>query len=347
MHRASRADASRAPSCLDEAAILSFIDGTLPGTARAHAVNCPGCTELVIWAAADIANGRHKLGREGHPFIGQVPPGSRLARYEVVRSLARGGMGEVYEGWDRVLGRRVALKVARVHGETSSAPQARLLREAQALARLSHPNVVVLHDVGHAGDRVFIAMQFLDGQTADDWLRTKRPWRQVLDVFLAAGRGLAAVHAANVVHRDFKPRNVMIGADGVVRLLDFGLASVAAGTVPATESRAAITEPAETCGTPAYMAPEQLRGESIGPRADQFAFCVALKQALSRDRDVPARLWPAIQRGLSAQPGHRFRSMEQLLAALSTCSTSRVAPRPTAATSHRSGGPYRVARKSA
>ena len=287
---------ARGSSCLDETAVLRFVDGSLPPAGRAHIAGCPACAELAIWAAADAANGARNVGREGHPFIGQIPPSARLARYEVLRPIARGAMGEVYEGRDRVLGRRVALKIARVRDRTTPGVPARLLLEAKALARLSHPNVVTIYDVGHAGRRLFIVMQYLEGRTADVWLRTRRPWRRVLDVFLAAGRGLAAVHAANVLHHDFKPGNVLISDDGLVRLLDFSLAHFA------REPGQKMAGPVTVAGTPAYMAPEQMRGEPVDGRADQFAFCVALQEALfggGGTRGAPAEIWRVLRRGLS------------------------------------------------
>jgi serine/threonine protein kinase len=303
---------ARGSSCLDETAVLRFVDGRLPPAGRAHIAGCPACAELAIWAAADAANVERNVGRGGQTFIGQIPPSARLARYEVLRPIARGAMGEVYEGRDRVLGRRVALKIARVQDRT--APPALLLREAKALARLSHPNVVTIHDVGHAGGRLFIVMQFLEGRTVDAWLRTRRPWRRVLDVFLAAGRGLAAVHAANVLHHDFKPRNVLIGDDGLVRLLDFSLARFA------RKPGQKLAGPVAVSGTPAYMAPEQMRGEPGDGRADQFAFCVALQEALfggGGARGAPAEIWRVLRRGLSPDARDRFASMERLLAQLS------------------------------
>ena len=146
-------------------------------------------------------------------------------------------MGEVYAAYHPDLDRRIALKVVRRIGRPNAAERrARLLREARAIARLSHPNVVAVYDAGTVGDRVYIAMEFVEGETVDDWLRSKpRGWREILDVFIAAGRGLAAAHAAGIIHRDFKPQNVMIGRDGSVRVMDFGLARLA--EEPADDAR--------------------------------------------------------------------------------------------------------------
>src|SRR5262249_4808774 len=157
-----------------------------------------------------------------------------------------------------------------------------------------HPNVVSVHDAGTVGDRVYIAMEFVEGETVDAWLRAKpRGWGEVLNVFLAAGRGLAAAHAAGVIHRDFKPQNVMIGRDGSVRVMDFGLARLAEEPVdaeaagdadPKPQVPATVTKTGALVGTLAYMSPEQFGGEKLDPRADQFSFCVALHEALYGSR---------------------------------------------------------------
>src|SRR5262245_30962033 len=158
--------------------------------------------------------------------------GAQVGRYLVLGRIGEGGMGVVYAGYDPELDRKVAIKLLRAAPKKRSASdstdtQARLLREAQALARISHPNVVPIYDVGTYQERVFIAMEFVEGTTAKKWIKEKRPaWREVVEMFLAAGRGLAAAHAAGLVHRDFKPENVLVGRDGRVRVMDFGLARV-------------------------------------------------------------------------------------------------------------------------
>src|SRR5215831_6385670 len=152
--------------------------------------------------------------------------GATIGRYVVLGPLGRGAMGEVYAAYDPELDRKIAVKLLRARGGAATVDgRTRLLREAQAIARLSHPNVVVVYDVGTFQDSVFIAMEFVEGHTLGYWLHAKpRSWREVLDVFLLAGRGLVAAHAAGLVHRDFKPDNVMITRDGQVRVMDFGLA---------------------------------------------------------------------------------------------------------------------------
>jgi len=225
-----------------------------------------------------------------------------LGRYVVERELGSGGMGLVYAAYDPELGRKVALKLVRPRASGKRDPsegRARLLREAQAMAQLTHPNVIAIHDVGTFGEQVFIAMEYVEGSTLTDWLAAKkRTWPEIVSLFVQAGRGLAAAHAKNILHRDFKPDNVWVGEDGRARVLDFGLAR--ATRTESCESQplvaqpgdgrrppagiailgAAVTEPGRVLGTPPYMAPEQLIGELGDARTDQFSFCVALYQAL-------------------------------------------------------------------
>ncbi len=277
----------------------------------------------------------------------------RVGRYVLHEPLGRGGMGVVHAAYDPDLDRRVALKLVRPGAGTDAGDEARarrLVREAQVIARLSHPNVVTVHEVGHADGGVFIAMELIDGVTLRRWCREHSPSRrQLLGVFVEAGRGLLAAHDSGLVHRDFKPENVMVDLDdhghpSRVRVLDFGLARLHAATAgePSTEhsedqaapEHEAMTQTGTILGTPAYMAPEQRRGD-VGPSSDQFAFCMALAEALlgrrpdrpdtSLDRDVelgpeakvlPARLRRALVRGLRAEPATRWPSMSPLLTEL-------------------------------
>jgi serine/threonine protein kinase len=245
-------------------------------------------------------------------------------------------MGEVYAAYDPDLDRRVALKL--IHPDLAARDSRagdRLLREAQVMARLAHPNVVVVHDVGQVEGRVFIAMEFVEGVTLSAWLGEKtRSWPEIIDAFVQAGRGLAAAHRAGIVHRDFKPQNVMIGSDGVVRMVDFGLAQWSGADDIASEPSlreappdAALTLTGERLGTPLYMAPEQSAGAAVDARSDQFSYCVSLYWALfgthpfgatqiDRPRAGPAWVRRALVRGLSKNPSTRWGSMDQLLAAL-------------------------------
>ncbi|MDB4982432.1 MAG: Serine/threonine-protein kinase pkn3, partial [Myxococcales bacterium] len=240
--------------------------------------------------------------------------GTALGRFVVLGLVGRGAMGEVYGAYDPELDRKIAIKLLRPRaggaGDGGDS-RTRLMREAQATAKVSHPNVVVVFDAGTFGERVFIAMEFVEGHTLRFWLQVQeRTWHEILDAFLAAGRGLAAAHDKGLVHRDFKPDNVMIAAQGgQVRVMDFGLArmalephapeepavdfdatmelstglslaaSPAATASPMTIFRDKITATGAVLGTPAYMSPEQFRSQPADARSDQFSFCVALYEA--------------------------------------------------------------------
>ncbi len=294
--------------------------------------------------------GTRRQDTKGGRSWGSSQPGARVGRYQVLGAVGRGGMGEVYAAYHPDLDRRIALKVVQGFDQRTGERRLRLLREARAIARLSHPNVITVHDAGTFGDRVFIAMELISGRTIDEWLRDEpRTWQQILDVFVAAGRGLAAAHAAGIVHRDFKPQNVMIANDGAVRVMDFGLARLSEDDAAAPAREAGEDEPAlpigdltktgAVVGTPAYMSPEQFRREAIDARSDQFNFCVALHEALfgsrpavaahadtdharpetskpSLPRNVPGWLRAIVLRGAAPERDQRYPTMEGLLAAL-------------------------------
>ncbi|MCY1008446.1 serine/threonine-protein kinase [Nannocystis pusilla] len=273
----------------------------------------------------------------GESYGGGVDP-PRIGRFHIHGRLGEGGMGVVYSGFDGELGRSVAIKLMRAALDTDIEARPRLLREAQALARLSHPNVVQIFEVGHHEGRLFVAMEFVDGKTLQAWLRGPdgpRTWRQILDVFIAAGRGLAAAHEVGLVHRDFKPSNVMIGFDGRVRVLDFGLVGSLADDEPSPSSSSSqslhevpnppvlqtpLTMTGDILGTPAYMAPEQYNGRRCDARADQFSFCVALYEALYGVRPFAGNTaWDALEaseRGEIRPPPADSRVPEWLHAAV-------------------------------
>jgi tetratricopeptide (TPR) repeat protein len=292
--------------------------------------------------------GSRKLAAREREAEERLPPGTRIARYVVRDVLGAGGMGVVYAAHDPELGRMVAIKLLQArHGVGSeSGGQAWILREAQAMARLAHPNVVAVYDVGAMeGDRVFVAMELVEGMTLRAWLREPRPWREVLPVMRAAGAGLAAAHAAGLIHRDFKPDNVLVGNDGRVRVMDFGLARLHTDESQPTpgpiEAHSPLSErltmTGALLGTPAYMAPELYRGGTANVLADQFAFGVALYEAVYHVRPyaraalvdqtatapkppssprIPVWLAHAVLRAVALEPEKRFRSMDELLAAL-------------------------------
>ena len=284
-----------------------------------------------------------------------------MGRFVVLGTLGEGGMGTVLEAFDRTLDRRVALKVLR-HG-IAAQHRERLVREAKAMAKLSHPNVVQVYEVGEADSETFIAMEFLRGQTLREWSdREPRPgWRASVEVYLQAGEGLSAAHGAGVIHRDFKPTNAFIDERDRVRVLDFGLARRASTpptsraplpSVVESDSLAfdtPLTRTGAVLGTPAYMPPEQLEGHEADERSDQFSFCVALYEALYGRRPfegrtiaelraslaagvptttppgsgVPTSLRRILIRGLATAPEERWPSMDALLGAL----RRQVAPR--------------------
>jgi eukaryotic-like serine/threonine-protein kinase len=255
-------------------------------------------------AAPDAPTESRDRSRDDH---GKGP--GRVGRYVIVEVIGRGGMGIVYAAYDPELDRKVAIKLIDPQREDVAA-RVRLLREAQAMARLQHPNVVAVHDVGTLGDRVFLAMEFIRGRTLGDALRERgQSWRDVLPLLSAAGRGLAAAHAVGLVNRDFKPDNVLVSDDGRVRVADFGLARATEGSrsdddveqtaAPDLGSLAQaaglrVTRTGAMLGTPAYMAPEQYARRGTDARTDQFAFCVVVYEALFGVRPFAGESVPEI-----------------------------------------------------
>src|SRR5712692_8056604 len=306
--------------CIEENVLIEAIQGALTAERMEqvglHLNECELCREKIRQLAAarrPISPEVPKVSKvepkgagaalpPSSPIAPELPLGSFVGRYSIIDLLGTGGMGVVYSAYDPELDRKVALKVLRrdvVSGDT----QARLFREAQAIARLAHPNVIAVHDVGITNDIVFVAMEFVSGGTLSQWIKERpRGWQEILQMFLYAGRGLVAAHAAGLTHRDFKPDNVLVGREGRVRVTDFGLArsnaspdpTLAAfiGTEPKqrtpTSPRMGLNSPLTAekmlIGTPAYMAPEQLWGNQADPRSDQFSFCVALYKELYGQR---------------------------------------------------------------
>jgi len=269
--------------------------------------------------------------------LASLARGSEVDRYRIEIPLGMGGMGVVYLALDPELDRKVAVKLLR---RTSEGSIERLRREGRALAALSHPNVVAIHDVGEHAGALFIAMEFVDGTNLRGWLTAKRRgWREIVEIALAVGRGLEAAHIAGLVHRDIKPDNILVGSDGRVRVGDFGLVDAlpsgdAAGDVDLTQTGALL-------GTPAYMSPEQLDGGEVDARSDQWSFCATLFEALygvrafagksvdelalsiedgeiaeTKRTGVPRWLRRVIVRGLAVEPRARWASMRALCDAI-------------------------------
>jgi eukaryotic-like serine/threonine-protein kinase len=313
--------------------------------------------------SGDTTSLRDTIGGLSPNDLRDVPraPGARVGRYIVLERVGHGGMGVVYAAFDPELNRRVALKILHPDGPRVGlvgAARARMQREAQAMARVSHPNAISVFDVGECDGSVFVAMEFVDGSTLRQWLElASPPVADIVAMFVQAARGLAAAHAAGLVHRDFKPDNVMVGHDGLARVLDFGLARTEASLTAGDDEehpaprRAAgdtdvlssqLTRVGAIVGTPRYMAPEQHAGVAADTRCDQYAFCVALYEALylrdafvaessdalalaklkgqvqppPADARVPAWLGAVIVRGLAPDPNDRWPDMHALVGAL-------------------------------
>jgi len=287
----------------------------------------------------------------------QLERGASVGRYVILDVVGEGGMGIVYAAYDPELDRKLALKLLRTASTERRAERRRLrlIREAQAMARLSHAHVITVHDVGTIDDQVFVAMEFIEGCSLAEWIRMEHGWRQIVDTFVQAGEGLAAAHAAGLVHRDFKPDNVMMTAEYRAVVTDFGLAR-AAGRRDASESRdpdalgspsraslsTTVTAAGAIMGTPAYMSPEQHEGREVDARSDQFAFAVALYEALFGVRpfpgddvaslaynvgagnirpapsrtSVPGWVRQVLLKALSVGPADRYPSMVEMLEAL-------------------------------
>ena len=342
--------------CPNDEDLTAFVEGTLSGIdaeqLEDHLDVCATCYQVIASCArAEPARrgARHADANEASNSATNevarlqqaraIAPGTKVGRYSVLGWIGEGGLGVVYAAYDPELDRKVALKLMRASPEPTAEDRVepRLRREARAMARLEHPNVVTVHDLGDFEERLFIAMQFIDGMTLRTWLRGDSPDarptpREILHMFVETGRGLSAAHAVGVVHRDFKPENVLISKDGVPRVSDFGLArfesqaSDETGYLQGSKPSERNGSSTGTAGTPAYMAPEQKSGRVTDARSDQFSFCVALYEALfgmhpslagevrtAVLREVPARVRAAMQRGLSVDPGLRFPSILALL----------------------------------
>ena len=301
-------------------------------------------------------------------LFGEAEAPSMIGRFKVIRELGRGGTGIVYIAYDIELDRKIAVKLLNNErpDERTGSANARLLREAQSMARVSHPNIAAVHEVGMFCGQIYVAMEFVDGKTLAAWLQGNRElaWQDVLTVFRQAAAGLSAAHDAGLVHRDFKPANAILGEDRRLRVLDFGLARADATpgglaaldrtdegndlvSTPGTtqgESKLdlSLTVTGTVLGTPAYMSPEQFLGQRIDAKSDQFSFCVALYEALYRERPfdgdtlsslmaavlagkirdtqasarVPRWLRAVVLRGLRNDPEQRWPSMHALAKAL-------------------------------
>lgn len=304
-------------TCPEEELILGFTERTLAPPARdavaSHIVSCDDCRALLVVMAV--------APRESSPE----------GRYELLSTLGAGGMGIVQAAFDRELDRKVALKfIVADGGDDAARARTRLLREAKALAQLAHPNVITVHDVGVLDGDVFVAMELVLGENLREWLASApRTLAAKLEVLRQAGEGLTAAHAVGIVHRDFKPENVLVGRDGRARVTDFGLARAADTQEEPTDRGAGegrlapVTRTGVRAGTPAYMAPEQKLGRAADARSDIYSYCVTAFEVVTgaRPRAAPKTRPPrwldrVIQRGLEERPEDRWQSMRDVLAAL-------------------------------
>ncbi|HEX4621842.1 MAG TPA: serine/threonine-protein kinase, partial [Myxococcaceae bacterium] len=287
--------------------IRQYVEGEPPlenaQALAAHFVECADCSrkrDLALASFGTLLSGVEMTAHPKAPEADPAPPpkldgplatGTAVGRYTILDRIGSGGMGVVYSAYDPKLDRRVALKffttdTRRRHPSL----QTRFMREAQAMAHLSHPNVVAVHDVGTIGEDVFIAMELVNGRDLCAWLKEKnRTWREVVEVMVAAGRGLAAAHTVGLVHRDIKPSNILVGNDGRARVMDFGLARNVEGREDSDSDERGgrtsaldktLTAKGAVMGTPQYMAPEQRVGSPVDARADQLAFAATLYRAL-------------------------------------------------------------------
>ncbi len=321
-------------ACLDDRTIEDLVRGALPSASRAitdaHLASCGDCRSVVAeymkWAIPDADDATAASSSAADAGVRRAPlpalaPGTAFGRHRILRPLGSGGGGAVYEAYDPQLGRRVAIKVLH-DGRADDV----LLREARAMARLNHPGIVSVYDVGVVDGQVFLVMELVEGETLAVWLRrARRRWPQVLRVLIDAARGLAAAHRGGVVHGDVKPDNLLISADGRVRVSDFGLAPVACVEIEMDSAPA---------GTPGYVAPEVIAGGIVDARSDEWAFALTAYRALQGDPPpelartpaqplgqpargrLPAGIVRALRKALAPDPAQRFTDVDALVRAL-------------------------------
>lgn len=304
--RASSSHTNRGAVCQRGHAMTRDTDSDLPLAETSRQDNADIAKAMERARPHETAGVKLARAKVAAELFGKAATG--LGRFRILERLGAGGMGVVHAAYDPDLDRGVALKVVPVPVGGRDAA----LAEAKALARLSHPNVVSVYDVGSADDHVYFAMELVRGETLGLWAQGRQA-RDIIGAYQQAGAALAAAHHAGLVHRDFKPDNAIMGADGRVRVVDFGLACEAQDPQQVDAQRVGIA------GTPRYMPPEQIHGKPVTPAADQYSFCVALEDALTASTTQPPPRWAlaVVQRGRALEPRDRFASMAELLKALS------------------------------
>lgn len=333
---------SNSAGCPSEARIADFIEGRLEADElerfERHVDACPSCRELLVDLARAATRPEVDADEAALPKVGDT-----VGRYRLDARLGAGGMGVVFEAYDAELDRRVALKFLHGLGEGPTRPtdgeRERLRLEAIAMARLQHPSIAAVYDVGEAAGRSFVAMELLVGGTLRRWQESgELGWEAIVGQYVAAGRGLVAAHEGGLVHRDFKPDNVLLDAGGRPKIVDFGIArAVRPSSDPTSSTELLELRTVGPSGTPAYMSPEQYAGGAVDPRSDQFSFAVALFEALYGRRPypgktvqqlvasiaegtivpptpgIPDRIYRALSRALATDPDARYSSVAELL----------------------------------
>ncbi len=354
-------------ACEDETTLLKYAGGELQAAEVArverHLDGCNDCRQLVAAVARDFAS-QSAVTDPGGASVATVTDarpsrralqtglraGALIGRYQLLEPLGSGGMGIVWAAYDPQLHRKLALKLIALRAGDEKDP--RMLREAQAMAQLDHPNVVSVYDAGTWEGGFYIAMELVAGVNLRQWLAKERSWREIVAAFVTAGRGLGAAHAIGLVHRDFKPDNVLVAESGAVRVTDFGLVRAASERRPTSQNdplQVQLTRNDAMMGTPGYFAPELLTSASaVTAASDQFSFCAALYEALTGtmpfpgdnlvDQAVAARegrlaaplrgrapgwVLELLRRGLSSEPAQRFPSLDGLLDRLADDPTRR------------------------
>jgi hypothetical protein len=312
---------SSAQRCMTHEELVSWADGKVDDSARQYALlhiaDCEDCRQAVSALV--------RIEVEPSVALGDTLTGSpeMIGRFVIKQVLGRGGMGMVVAAFDPLLDRQVAIKVvsASADGDQLREFEARLAREAQVLAKFRHANVVAVHEAGRDGDRLYMVMDLVEGQTLRAWLVAQRPsWHEAIAMVAQAGAGLSALHAAGVIHRDIKPDNIMVDTSGKAIVVDLGLAH-RTGTENKSQT---LTKSGAVIGTPRYMAPEQMAGDPVDARCDQYAFAATLLHAMrAGGQEPPANIRAAVAKAMDPEPAARFTSIDSLLHAVTMPAQSK------------------------